>query len=237
VIRHSLAVGLEVRITVPAHRLGIFGGSFNPIHNGHLQIAKTVFARHRLDRVLLLPARQPPHKSQDLASAEHRLAMTRLACEGEPGLEACDLELTGEGPNYTADTLDELARLYEEAELFFVMGADSLLDFPGWRDPHRVLARARVVVVNRPGFEIRWRAEFFPDFSEAVLLRIKRDQVKMPPSTIQSTEIRKAIRAGTVRSGAGLPCGGVGDLVPTQVARYIDETGLYRAEGPSTDGK
>ncbi len=158
--------------------------------------------------------------------------MTRLACEGEPGLEACDVELSGEGPNYTADTLDELARLYQEAELFFVLGADSLLDFPGWRDPHRVLARARVVVVNRPGFEIRWSAEIFPDFSEAVLLRIKRDQVKMPPSTIQSTEIRKAIRAGTVRSGEGLLCGGVGDLVPPQVARYIDETGLYRVGEP-----
>ena len=217
---------------MPALRLGIFGGSFNPIHNGHLQIAKTVLAQHRLDRVLLLPARQPPHKSRDLVPAEHRLAMTRLACEGEPGLEACDLELSVEGPNYTVDTLEKLARRYEDAELFFVMGADSLLDFPGWRDPQRILARARVVVVNRPGFKIRWSAEYFPDFSEAVLLRIKSDQVKMPPSTIQSTVIRKAIRAGE-----GLLCGGVGDLVPPRVARYIDATGLYRAEGPSTDGK
>ena len=208
-------------------RLGVFGGSFNPIHNGHLQIAKAALVHHRLQRVLLLPARQPPHKTEDLAPAEHRLAMTRLACEGEPGLEACDLELSGEGPNYTADTLEELARRYDGAELFFVMGADSLLDFPRWRDPHRILARARVVVVNRPGFDIRWRAEDFPDFSEAVLLRIKSDQVKMPPSTIQSTEIRKAIRAGR-----GLSCGGVGDMVPPLVARYIDEKGLYRAEGP-----
>jgi nicotinate-nucleotide adenylyltransferase len=222
---------------VRASRLGIFGGSFNPIHNGHLQIAKAVLARHRLDRVLLLPARQPPHKTRDLASAEHRLAMTRLACENEPGLEVCDLELSGEGPNYTADTLEQLARLYEDAELFFVMGADSLLDFPCWRDPHRILARARVVVVNRPGFEIRWRGEYFPDFSDSVLLRIKRDQVKMPPSTIQSTEIREAIRTGTVRAGGGLRCGGVGDLVPPQVARYIEETGLYRTGGASTDGK
>lgn len=212
-------------------RLGIFGGSFNPIHNGHLQIAKTVLARHRLDRMLLLPARQPPHKHDDLAAPEHRLAMIGLVCAREPGLEACDLELSGRGPNYTADTLDKLALRYPGAELFFVMGADSFLEFPSWRDPHRILARARLVVVNRPGFEFCWCPEDFPDFSEVALLRIKSDQVKMPPSTIQSTEIRKAIRAGE-----SLFRGGVGDLVPPQVARYIDEKGLYRAEGPLPDG-
>lgn len=193
-------------------------------------MAKAVLAHHHLDRVLLLPARQPPHKQEGLAPAEHRLEMTRLACAEEPGLEACGLELSGEGPNYTADTLEELARRYVGAELFFVLGADSLLEFPGWRDPHRVLAKARLVVVNRPGFEIRWRPEDFPDFSEAALLRIKRDQVKMPPSMIQSTKIREAIRAE-----GSLSRSGVGDLVPPQVARYIEEKGLYRAKGPRTE--
>ncbi len=212
--------------------LGVFGGSFNPIHKGHLQIAHAVVAKHRLDRMLLLPARQPPHKQVDLEDPEHRFAMTRLACAGERTLDACDVELFGEGPNYTADTLEELRRRYEGSELFFVMGADSLLEFPGWRDPHRILALARIVVVNRPGFEIRWRQEDFPDFSAAALLRIKSDQVTMPPSTIRSTAIRKAIRAGRSLSG-----GGIADWIPPQVARYIVENGLYSEAGSASDRK
>ena len=97
---------------MPQLRLGVFGGSFNPIHNGHLQITRAALKRHRLHRMLLLPARHPPHKQSDLAAAEHRLEMTRLACEGDSALEVCDIELRREGPSFTADTLEELGRGY-----------------------------------------------------------------------------------------------------------------------------
>lgn len=198
-------------------RLGILGGSFNPLHNTHLEVARRAREAHRLDRVLLIPAASPPHKTTDLAPPSDRLAMTELACQGEHGLGVSAIEIERDGPSYTVDTLDEIARTHPEAELFFLMGADSLQEFHTWREPERILRLASIVVVNRPGYEIELTKEQFPQFSEADLLRIERDQVRMPPSSIRATDVREAVRAG--RSTA--------DWVPPCVSSYIQKRRLY----------
>lgn len=198
-------------------RLGVLGGSFNPFHKAHLQVAIATRDQHELDRVLLMPAAQPPHKDTDLAPPRSRLAMVEIATADIAGLEGADLELQRAGPSYTVDTLVELKRQHPGVELFFVMGSDSLLDFHSWRQPERILELARIVVVHRPGFDFRSQSDEFHHFSEDVLLRIEKDQVKMPPSDINSTTIREAIRSGT----------SVAEWVPPGVLRYIEEHGLY----------
>ncbi len=198
--------------------VGVLGGSFNPIHYGHLDVARAVSAARRLDRVLFLPARQPPHKTGELAPAAHRLRMVELACEEEPRFVADDLELQRPGPSYTVDTLAELRRRLGDATLYFIIGADLFAEFSKWRQPQRILSLARLIVVNRPGAEISWRADDFPQFSRADLLRIERDHVRMPPSILSSTDVRAAVRAGRP----------LADLVPAKVARYILENRLYQ---------
>ena len=131
-------------------KLGVLGGSFNPIHNGHLAMAEAVREAHALDLVLFVPAGRPPHKQEDLAPAEDRYRMVVLAIEWREGFAASDLETSRPGPSYTVETLQELHRRNPGAEIFFIMGEDSISEFPGWREPERILELARVVAVNRP---------------------------------------------------------------------------------------
>jgi nicotinate-nucleotide adenylyltransferase len=200
-------------------KLGILGGSFNPPHHGHLRAAEAARAAHRLDRVLLVPAGAPPHKGAGLAAAEDRLAMVRLAVEGREGLEASDLELTRPGTTYTVETLAALRRLHPGAELYFILGEDSLADLPGWREPGRILELARVVVVNRPGSAARLSREDLPGVPAATLERLEADRVTMPPSPLESRAIRARVRDGLSVAGQ----------VPPRVAEYIARRGLYRA--------
>jgi nicotinate-nucleotide adenylyltransferase len=130
-------------------RVGVFGGSFNPIHFGHLLLADQVVELLALDRLLLVPAAEPPHKpGADMAPAANRLQMTALAAAGHPRFEVSDLELRRRGPSYTVDTLDAFA---DRGTLHLVIGSDSFLDLLTWRDPRGVAARARLVVVPRTG--------------------------------------------------------------------------------------
>ena len=134
-------------------KTGVFGGSFDPIHWGHLVLAEEACLAAGLDRILLVPAGRPPHKrAVALSPYEHRLAMTRLAVEGLPGFEVSDVEADGEGPHYTCDTLARLAALRPGEALSFLLGSDSLKDMPGWRHPERILADYPLVVLPRPGF-------------------------------------------------------------------------------------
>lgn len=199
-------------------KLGILGGSFNPIHLGHLAMAGAAMAAHGLDRVIFIPAGSPPHKRLDLAPAADRLEMVRLAIRGREGFEASGIEVERPGRSYTVDTLEKIAGLHPDAELFFILGEDSLLELPGWREPERILRLARVAVVNRPGSERVDPARLFPRVAPGILERIGADRVDMPPSPIDSTRIREDIRAG--RS--------VADRVPPAVAAYIRERSLYR---------
>lgn len=192
-------------------RVGIFGGTFDPIHVGHLIVAEQARDRLALDRVVFVPARVPPHKPGASAGAEHRFRMTVLAVEDNPGFAVSDLELRREGPSYTVDTLRALrAEESGDAQHYLLLGADSARDLEQWKDVDALLGDSTVVVLGRPGVEqddlpprVGARATFLP----------------APLLAISSTEIRRLVReGGTVRY-----------LVPAPVEDYIRSEGLYRS--------
>lgn len=173
---------------------------------------------HGLERVLLVPARKPPHKAEAAASPEDRLAMARLAAEGEEGLEASPVEIERPGPSYTVDTLEALQPRYPGADLFFILGEDSIPDFSGWKDARRILDLARIVAVNRPGWSAVFHPDSLPGVPPEVLRRLERDRVTMPGVPFESRRIREAVRAGRPFE----------DAVPAAVAEYIRSRRLYR---------
>ncbi len=133
-------------------RIGIFGGTFDPIHVVHLKAARAALEQARLDRVLFVVSARPPHKRDDtVASPEDRLALVRAATAGELRFEVSDAEFHRDGPSYTHDTLAQIAREHPGAELFLIIGDDSFAEFPSWRDPRAILAHAKLLVVPRPG--------------------------------------------------------------------------------------
>lgn len=199
-------------------KIGVYGGTFDPIHEGHLAVARAAREAHGLDRVLVVPAGQPPHKGRELAGGDDRLAMARLACKDDPSLEVADLEVRRCGKSYTVETLERLSRAYPAAELFFIIGADSLPDLPGWKDLPRILDLARIITVNRPGYPLDFRDRDFEGVAEETLARLAGDRVDMEPSPVSSTRVREAVRKGE----------SLESLVPPAVERYILEHGLYR---------
>jgi nicotinate-nucleotide adenylyltransferase len=186
-------------------RWGLLGGSFNPIHHGHLITALRAAEAVTLDRVLFIPAAVSPLKNGDgLASAAHRWAMLRLALRGTPQFEACDLELRRGGVSYTVDTLREL-KTQTRAQLYWILGTDAARQLPRWKSIDEVRRLARFIIVTRPGDRVSQN-------------RPKDHIVRAPLLEISSSEIRERVRKGlTVRY-----------LLPESVERYIREKGLYR---------
>lgn len=198
---------------------GILGGTFDPVHDGHLAVAREALTVLDLDHILFVPNADPPHKQgQAVTPALHREAMVALAIEPEPTFVLSRLELERPGPSYAVDTVAVLAaqaRREGRPEPWFVMSAEVLDDFDTWRDPERVLAGCRVAVAPRPGAEPlgdRWVAEHYPAF------RSRFAFLPGPELDIASTAIRD--RVGRGRSITG--------LVPAAVADYIEAHGLYR---------
>lgn len=194
-------------------RLGVFGGSFDPVHFGHLFLAEYCREVCRLDRVIFMPAGQPPHKSKVLlTAAEHRLTMLRLAISGNPYFAISDLELNREGPSYTVDTVTALHKKHSDAELFLLMGADMLQDFPTWRAPQRICELASLAVVARDGLaKLDWGV------LQGVTSQERQEtfvSVAMPRMDISSTEIRDRVHDG--RS--------IRYQTPEAVAAYIAKT-------------
>lgn len=213
-------------------RVGILGGTFDPVHNGHLAVAEAVRQALDLSCILFIPAFLPPHKPTYTISAfEHRLAMLELAVADRPGFQVSRLEAEREGPSYSIDTLKALrVWLGLEAELFFIIGMDAFAEIHTWKANRELLDHASFVVIGRPdhcqhscGQTV---AANFPGyaFNEAAgCWQGKPGQgaihpVVMPPVKVSSTEIREAVRQG--RS--------IGDIVPAAVADYIKARGLYR---------
>lgn len=208
-------------------RVGIMGGTFDPIHYGHLAIAEEVAEALVLERVLFVPASRPPHKlDDDVTPAEDRAAMAALAIAGNPRFSLCRIELDRDGPSYTADTLqelaDEAARQRVARELVFILSADVLADFRSWHDPERVLALATLAVVPRPGSpapDPEWARAQLPS-NLAGSARVEcLDTVRLATS---STEIRA--RAASGRS--------IRYLVPPAVEVYVRDQRLYRSGKP-----
>ena len=190
-----------------------FGGSFNPIHNGHLRCADAVARMAGYDRVLLIPSAQPPHKpdAQDLAAASDRLAMCRLAAAATPRFDVSDIETRRAGPSYTIDTAQEL-RDQGITPIHWLIGADMLLYLPKWHRPLDLLREVHFVIMARPGWEIDWTAM-------PVEFHHLRDQVvEAPRIDISATDIRRRVAQGQP----------IDHLVSRPVAGYIIDHGLYR---------
>jgi len=190
-------------------RIGILGGSFDPLHLGHLWMAERARDQLSLDRVLLMPAARPPHKdSDDMSPFSDRMTMVTRAIAGIPGLEVSDLEANRAEPSYTWDTLDRLRREYPKASFWLVLGGDSLRDLPTWRHPERIMSHARLAVLPRPG-----DAEF-----PAVPAGAQVDWLDGPRIQLSSTEIRTRVRQG--RS--------IRFLVPDSTREYLEAASLYQ---------
>jgi nicotinate-nucleotide adenylyltransferase len=186
-------------------RLGILGGTFDPIHLGHLRAAESAREALALESVAFVPAHVPPHRAQTAASARDRFAMVALATAGNPRFGVSDVELERAGPSYTVDTLRELRAKTPGAELVLIVGGDTFPEMGTWRDHETVFSLATVAVVGRPG------AAALPDGSRAVTV----EGVGLP---ISSSEIR--CRVAQRRS--------IRYLVADAVAEYIEKRGLYR---------
>ncbi len=179
-------------------RLGLFGGSFDPVHYGHLLLAECCREQCRLDEVWFLPAATPPHKqARELTPAAQRIEMLELAIGGQASFKVCRTEIERGGVSYTVDTLSELARESAGRELFFLLGADSLDDLPHWREPARICQLATLVVVGRPGAPPPNYEVLAPLVSSERLEEIRRHHVEMPPMGLSSREIRARVAAGS----------------------------------------
>ncbi len=133
-------------------RLGIFGGTFNPVHSGHLRTAEEARYKLRLDKVIFVPAGNPPLKERDAVAASHRYAMATLAAASNKDFIVSDFEAMKRGKSYTVDTLQMLRKRYPEDELFFILGSDAFLELPKWREPEKLTGMTDFIIVGRPGF-------------------------------------------------------------------------------------
>lgn len=204
----------------PAHmrqNIGIYGGTFNPIHLGHLVSAQDAVEQLRLDRLFWVPCAQPPHKSgAPLASADDRCALIEAAIAGDPRMRLCPWEIERGGVSYTVDTLRRFRAEFPKANLFFLIGADSLYELHTWREIGAIFELCRIVTVARPGFAIRRSRIRLPRQRVARLLR---DVVPGHEIGVSSTEIRRRLAVG--RS--------IRYLVPAAVEALIRARGLYGA--------
>lgn len=187
-------------------RIGIYGGTFDPPHWGHWDVATQALDQLKLDRLHMLPAPVPPHKQHRVyASAEERLAMLEALVAEDPRLIADDLELRREGPSYTVDTVREFQRRYPDAQCFLLIGADWAPHFSGWRESEEILQRATVTFVSRPGYPL---PRVPPPGSRSLILATRN---------LSSTQIREALRRGD----------SVEDSIPPGVRAVIQTNGLY----------
>ena len=205
-------------------RIVVFGGTFNPVHNGHMYLAQQFENLLKAQRVLLIPTFVPPHKRvPDLASAKDRLAMCRLAC-AETTYEASDLEIRRGGASYTSDTLLELKRENPDAEIYFITGEDMFLTLDRWHESEQIYSLATICAAPRSedGLE---RLQAYADRLKKRGAKVILQNIDYLP--ISSTMVRHAVQQGRDISA----------LVPSGVAQYIEENGLYRNETDDTEEK
>lgn len=189
-------------------KVGLFGGSFDPPHLGHLIVAQEVLSTLNLDRILFIPAHLPPHKRCDVPSSQ-RYEMIGIAISGNPRFEISDMELKRGGTSYTVDTLRELCSVFREVEFYLIIGADEFAEIESWKDPEAVMGLSRVVVMIRPGHEPGRAGQKF---------RGRFLTAEVPLIDISSTQIRERVKQDK----------SIAYLVPAGVEAYIKEKGLYR---------
>lgn len=197
--------------------LGLLGGTFDPVHYGHLLLAEQCREQCALDEVWFLPTGSPPHKrGNGISPGKARAEMLEFAVAGCPEFRVDRMELEREGTTYTVDTLEELHRRDPSRELFFLIGADSLIDLPTWRSPQRIGELATIVAVNRGDRPLPDQAALVATLGESLAERIRF--VTMPGIDLSATDIRRRVRAGE----------SIRFMTPRAVEAYIRERGLYR---------
>ncbi len=192
-------------------RIGLFGGTFDPLHNAHLALACIALKALQLDQLRWIPAGQPWQKTRDITAAVHREAMVSMAIAGEPRFVLDRIELERGGPSYTLDTVRELQAATPDARWFLLIGADQYAGLHTWLGWQELLARVVLAVAARPGVADRPHPE---------VLRHMHQVVPLPPMDLSATEIRRRVAAGEP----------IAHLVPATVASYIDRQALYRAD-------
>ncbi len=197
-------------------RIGIFGGTFNPPHNGHMHLAKEALGKASLDKMIFIPCAIPPHKPNlEIPNGEHRLNMVKLAIGEDKRFSVSDIEIEAGGKSYTAKTLETLRKIYPDDRLCFIVGADSLCEMETWFCPAEIFKRAEIVVAMRGGMNER--------FLDAAidLLRQKYNaditKISMTEMEISSSEIRDRIRNGE----------SVAEMLCKEVIEYIEKTQIY----------
>jgi nicotinate-nucleotide adenylyltransferase len=198
-------------------RIGVMGGTFDPIHIGHLVAAEEARFQFELDRVVFVPSARPPHKGGVSSSPpEARLAMVSLAVEGNPFLEVTDLELVREGLSYTIDTLRSFHSQYgSQAELFFITGADAILELLTWKDPEELLAESSFIAATRPGFDLKKLKEALPPVTSKGTDASKSVNImEIPALGISSTDIRQRVAAG--KPFRYMVCGAVWEYITSE---------------------
>ena len=198
-----------------SERWGLLGGTFDPIHWGHLLLAEITRQILNLHKVFFIPARIPPHKGNVRASSEQRYQMARLACEGNPYFEVSDVEIRREGPSYTVDTLRSFRIRNANAEIYLIMGADSAQDLGSWKDHETILEQSNVVVLGRSSVG-----------KDVVSTRLGARITILPTPLIElsSSDIRRQVHAG----------GSIRYMVTESVEKYIRAENLY---GPGKDSE
>ena len=208
-------------------RRGILGGTFDPIHFGHLDVAGAAAQALALPEILIVPSLVPPHRHTPVASAPHRFAMAALAVQDRSGVSVSDLEMHGTGPSYTSALLDRLAAQGTDLrEIYFVTGADAFRDIETWKDYPAILDRCHFVAVSRPGCPAGSLRDTLPRLASRMTAApgapsgpVAIHLVDAPTAAVSSTDVRRRIQQG-------LP---ISDLVPAAVAAHIARHGLYRS--------
>ncbi len=194
-------------------RIGLFGGTFDPPHVGHVAVATDVADALGLERVLWIPAGEPPHKpARSVSDAHVRLAMARGAAEGDPRFEVDALELDRAGPSYTVDTVRALRSTLPDAELFLILGVDEFKVFDRWRQPERIVEQVRLAVMDREGESAAASASALRGVEETLFVAVRRVD-------LSSTEVRTRVREG----------GDIRRMVPDAVRTIIERERLYSA--------
>lgn len=196
--------------------IGIYGGVFNPIHIGHLLLAEFIREEFELDKIVFVPAGNPPHKQeQELESTQHRYNMVQTAIGKNPFFELSKIEVSRGGVSYTSDTLEELAKNYPRKKLYFICGADSIINLPTWHNIKKIFDIASLIVAGRPKIpetDYKNMVRFFKDQYDARII-----QSEVPLMEVSSTQIRERVRKGQ----------SIRYMVPDEVLDYIQLHRLY----------
>lgn len=213
-------------------RIGAYGGTFDPVHNGHIEVARAVAQVFELSELLLIPAYRPPHKDpRSISDAYHRHAMAVIATLDEPRISVSTIELEAPDKPYSFETVERLKQSYgSQSRLFFIVGADSFEEIKTWREPARLLASANLIAVTRPGYEVS--ISDLPESIRADLVDLRSVSslthgdlngcrvylTDCANNDVSSTEIRRRVRAGE----------SIAELTPPRVATYVEKYGLYK---------